>query len=126
MSYESATACLTEYEMLTMVLLLIMSCICQGELKPLSCTGGHFEPIKLPLVTLIDTLDTLVIMGEYADFKRAVEMIVEHFENFALDVNVSVFETTIRLLGGLLSGHLFAIDPSLKIYVSTMCNRNSR
>ena len=33
-------------------------------------------------------------------------------------MNVSVFETTIRILGGLLSAHLFAIDPSLNIYRS--------
>jgi hypothetical protein len=34
-----------------------------------------------------------------------------------MDVNVSVFETTIRILGGLLSAHLMAIDPKLAIYV---------
>lgn len=33
-----------------------------GELHPIECSGGPFEPIKLPAVTLIDTLDTLVIM----------------------------------------------------------------
>ena len=37
--------------------------------------------------------------------------------DFRLDVNVSVFETTIRVLGGLLSAHLMAIDPHLRIYV---------
>lgn len=31
-------------------------------------------------------------------------------------MNVSVFETTIRVLGGLLSAHLLATDPSLGIY----------
>ena len=37
--------------------------------------------------------------------------------DFNLDANVSVFETTIRVLGGLLSAHLMAIDPKLNIYV---------
>ena len=35
----------------------------QAELLPISCTGGKFDLIKIPLVTLIDTLDTLVILG---------------------------------------------------------------
>jgi len=36
----------------------------QAELLPISCTGGKFDLIKIPLVTLIDTLDTLVILGK--------------------------------------------------------------
>lgn len=74
--------------------------------------------MKIPLVTLIDTLDTLVVMGNYSEFRRAVSIVSEHFmlHAFDLDVNVSVFETTIRVLGGLLSAHLMAIDPLLGIY----------
>jgi hypothetical protein len=82
--------------------------IYKGELKPLSCTGGQFDPIKVPLVTLIDTLDTLVIMGNFTEFRRAVELIRIDLPSFDLDVNVSVFEITIRMLGGLLAAHLFA------------------
>ena len=33
-----------------------------------------------------------------------------NLEDFDLDVNVSVFETTIRVLGGLLSAHIMIID----------------
>jgi mannosidase alpha-like ER degradation enhancer 2 len=73
--------------------------------------------IKLPLVTLIDSLDTLVLMGEYEEFRVAVGVLSAHIRSFDYDINVSVFETTIRILGGLLSAHLMAIDPSLKIYV---------
>jgi hypothetical protein len=87
-------------------------------LKPLSCSGGQFEPVKLPLVTLIDTLDTLVVMGEYEEFRTAVQLISLKLKSFDFDINVSVFETTIRLLGGLLSAHLMAVDPELSIYVS--------
>ena len=73
--------------------------------------------MKIPLVTLIDTLDTLVIMGNYTEFRRAVGIVRGHFtEAFDFDVNVSVFETTIRVLGGLLSAHLMAIDPKLGVY----------
>ena len=33
-----------------------------------------------------------------------------NLEDFDLDVNVSVFETTIRVLGGLLSAHIMITD----------------
>ena len=87
-------------------------------MKPLSCTGGAFELIKIPLVTLIDSLDTLVILGNFTEFKRAVKMINRELSSFDFDVNVSVFETTIRVLGGLISSHLMAVDYQLNIYVS--------
>lgn len=86
-------------------------------MKPISCTGQRFELIKIPLVTLIDTLDTLVILGNYSEFKRAVRLVSQEIPSFNFDTSVSVFETTIRILGGLLSAHLFAIDPLLNIYV---------
>ena len=53
-----------------------------------------------------------------AEFRRAVRLVSRDMPSFALDVNVSVFETTIRILGGLLSAHLMAVDPKLNIYVS--------
>lgn len=87
-----------------------------GELKPISCEGGNFDLIKIPMVTLIDTLDTLVVMGNHSEFRRGVSIILNQYSSFNLDVNVSVFETTIRILGGLLSAHLMAIDPVLDIY----------
>jgi mannosidase alpha-like ER degradation enhancer 2 len=99
--------CLLEYWLLLL----------QGELKPLTCQGGNFEPIKIPLVTLIDTLDTLVVLGDFVEFRNAVSKVSTHYRSFDLDVNVSVFETTIRILGGLLSAHLMAIDRNLGIYV---------
>lgn len=90
----------------------------ESELRPLTCDGAPLEPCKMPLVTLIDTLDTLVIMGNHTEFRRAVNVVWEyyHIEVFDMDVNVSVFETTIRILGGLLSAHLMAIDPKLNVY----------
>lgn len=94
----------------------------QGELRPLSCEGGNFDLVKLPAVTLIDALDALVVIGNHSEFRRAVDrLVIEVYpvsRGFDLDVNVSVFETTIRVLGGLLSAHLLALDPLLSIYVS--------
>lgn len=91
----------------------------EGDLNPLSCKGEPFDLIKIPLVTLIDSLDTLVIMGNHSEFRRAVSMVCSHYPSFDLDVNVSVFETTIRVLGGLLSAHLMAIDDSIGLYNSS-------
>jgi hypothetical protein len=90
----------------------------KADLKPISCRGGKFELIKIPMVTLIDSLDTLVVLGNFSEFKRAVRLIERDLVTFDIDVNISVFETTIRILGGLLSAHLMAIDPKIRIYVS--------
>lgn len=47
----------------------------QAELRPLSCGGGPFELVKIPLVTLVDTLDTLVVLGNFSEFRRAVHVV---------------------------------------------------
>ena len=69
-----------------------------GELRPISCTGGDFGLSKLPMVTLVGSLDTLAVMGNHSEFTRAVDLVGESF-SLNLDVNVSLFETNIRILG---------------------------
>lgn len=49
-------------------------------------------------LTLIDTLDTLVVLGDLEEFDHAVKLIVKDV-SFDNDVVVSVFETNIRVLG---------------------------
>uniref|UniRef100_A0A8R1DP77 alpha-1,2-Mannosidase n=1 Tax=Caenorhabditis japonica TaxID=281687 RepID=A0A8R1DP77_CAEJA len=75
------------------------------ELKPITCVGqdtwGSFS------LSLIDALDTLLVMGNTTEFKRAVAMVLEKVRDDA-NVNVSVFETNIRVVGGLLSAHMLA------------------
>lgn len=75
------------------------------ELRPLSCDGmdtwGSYS------LTLIDALDTLAIMGNYTEFNRVVDILLKK-QNFDIDNNVSVFETNIRIVGGLLSAHLLS------------------
>ena len=99
-----------------------------SELKPISCTPGTFDLVRLPALTLIDTLDTLVIMGNMTEFARATERLRDLDDSmkygvdkkgnsyrikdggiFAQNQNVSVFETNIRVLGGLLSAHQMAL-----------------
>ena len=59
-------------------------------------------------LTLIDALDTLVVMGNHSEFRRVAEMVVDNLHDFDIDVNTSVFEANIRVVGGLISAHLFS------------------
>ncbi len=53
-------------------------------------------------------LDTLAIMGNFTEFNRVYNLIAESRTDFDANINVSVFETNIRIVGGLLSAHLLA------------------
>jgi mannosidase alpha-like ER degradation enhancer 2 len=63
------------------------------ELKPISCKGmdtwGKFS------LSLIDALDTLAVMGNYSEFRRVAQLVLETAD-FNTNINVSVFETNIR------------------------------
>ena len=77
----------------------------RDELSPLSCRG--VDTLGGYALTLVDTLDTLVVMGEEEEFARAVRWVGANL-TFDLNSTVSVFETNIRVLGGLLAGHELA------------------
>ena len=59
------------------------------ELLPLSCTGRSFPLTAGSLLTLVDTLDTLIVLGNYSEFARAVELVSE-LSNYDVD-DVSLF-----------------------------------
>ena len=46
-------------------------------------------------LTLIDSLDMIIILGNRTEFERVVDLLVKNL-NFDKDINVSVFETNIR------------------------------
>jgi|tagenome__1003787_1003787.scaffolds.fasta_scaffold20964564_2 mannosyl-oligosaccharide alpha-1,2-mannosidase len=75
----------------------------KDQIKPLS---GGFESFPLKGhhlgLTLIEALDTLWVMELDAEFREGVEWIKANLD-FDVDGEVSVFETSIRLVGGLLS-----------------------
>ena len=75
------------------------------EVRPLSKTGvnnnGHVG------MTLVDSLDTLLLMNMTAEYARAVEWIAKEFKLDSRD-EVSVFEYSVHLLGGLLSAYEMA------------------
>lgn len=58
-------------------------------------------------LTLIDALDTLLVMGNVTEFQNAYHRILAN-PSFNIDINTSVFEANIRVVGGLLSGHLLS------------------
>ncbi|XP_045132325.1 ER degradation-enhancing alpha-mannosidase-like protein 1 isoform X3 [Portunus trituberculatus] len=62
-------------------------------------------------LTLIDTLDTLAILGDVEEFRHAVQLVIDNV-NFDKNSTVQVFEANIRLLGALLSAHLLIEDKS--------------
>lgn len=72
------------------------------ELQPQSRAGvNDFGGLG---ATIIDSLDTLYIMGLDEQFQRAKSWITDSLD-FNKKVEASVFETTIRVLGGLLSAY---------------------
>merc|ERR1719259_271977 len=59
---------------------------------------------------LVDALGTLAVVGDAAEFRRAVRRVIEDV-SFDVNTTVQVFEANIRGLGGLLSAHLLIEDP---------------
>jgi mannosidase alpha-like ER degradation enhancer 2 len=81
------------------------------DLKPLSKTYKDWYGQTL-LMTPVDALDTLVLMG----FKREADTTRKYITqnlSFDKDVYVQNFEITIRLLGGLLSSYQLTRDKKL-------------
>ncbi|XP_061065734.1 short transient receptor potential channel 4-associated protein isoform X2 [Eubalaena glacialis] len=89
------------------------------ELRPLTCDGhdtwGSFS------LTLIDALDTLLILGNVSEFQRVVEVLQDNVD-FDIDVNASVFETNIRVVGGLLSAHLLSKRAGVEVEAGWPCS----
>ncbi|XP_063067097.1 endoplasmic reticulum mannosyl-oligosaccharide 1,2-alpha-mannosidase [Engraulis encrasicolus] len=71
------------------------------ELKPLSKSYGEWFGLGL---TLIDALDTMWILGLKEEFEEARVWVKEEL-SFDRNVDVNLFESTIRILGGLLSAY---------------------
>jgi len=81
------------------------------ELKPLSKSYRDWYGTSL-LMTPVDALDTMVLMGLSEQAKEDRELIDKQL-SFDKDIYVKNFEITIRLLGGLLSSHQLTGDKQL-------------
>jgi hypothetical protein len=87
------------------------------EVLPLSCAprrhdqrwrGTLDDVLGGYMLTLVDSLDSLLVMGERERFKDALKLM--ETLTFDRDISVSVFEANIRVLGGLLSAHQLAVN----------------
>lgn len=91
------------------------------ELKPVSKTPRDWHAQTL-LITPVDSLDTLLLLGLKEEADRAHALIVEQL-SFDHDIEVKNFEITIRVLGGLLSGYQMTGDAKLLRLAEDLGNR---
>ena len=90
----------------------------KDELKPISRSSNDWFNLGL---TLVDSLDTMWLMGLEEDFHEATEWVRLEMK-IAQDKDVNLFETTIRVLGGLLStyhltGDTLFLDKAVSVLV---------
>ncbi|KAH8906280.1 glycosyl hydrolase [Coniochaeta sp. PMI_546] len=83
------------------------------ELLPLS--GGFKDPFGGWAATLVDSLDTLWIMGLKDEFyaAAAAAVAIDFGNTTGGTTSINLFETTIRHLGGLLSAYDLSGEPAL-------------
>ena len=78
------------------------------DLKPLSKTHHDWYPQPL-LMTPVDSLDTMIIMGLDEEAATTRAYILDNL-SFDKDIDVQNFEITIRLLGGLITNYQLTND----------------
>ncbi|KAF1751601.1 hypothetical protein GCK72_018155 [Caenorhabditis remanei] len=84
-----------------------------NELKPVAKTPNSqniFGGSQMP-ATIVDAADTLYIMDLKEQYKEARDYIEKNFSMAKSTSTLSVFETTIRFLGGLLSLYALTQEP---------------
>ncbi|EJS43372.1 mnl1p [Saccharomyces arboricola H-6] len=100
------------------------------EVRPISCVPKkrNFEDPNDRVtndilgnftITLIDSLTTIAVLQDKPRFLEAVRLVERTFPKgeFDVDSTVQVFETTIRVIGSLLSSHLYSTDPTKAVYL---------
>ncbi|MFE0626239.1 glycoside hydrolase family 47 protein [Streptomyces sp. NPDC058864] len=85
----------------------------RDELRPLAGAGSDFFiPGSTLGLTIVEALDTLYLMELDEELEAGVQWVRDDLV-LGQDASVQVFETIIRLVGGLLSGHLATKDTVL-------------
>ncbi|XP_024972304.1 alpha-mannosidase I MNS5 isoform X2 [Cynara cardunculus var. scolymus] len=105
------------------------------ELKPMTKTFtdslselGNLKLENLPqgyngsALTLVESLSSLVILGNNTEFEKAVIWLSENL-SFDVDARINLFECNIRLLGGLVSAHILATDSTNRLIQGTYNNQ---
>ncbi|EOQ99771.1 Mannosyl-oligosaccharide 1,2-alpha-mannosidase MNS3 [Wallemia ichthyophaga EXF-994] len=80
------------------------------EYHPISQSGSNLSNSAGIGYTIIDSLDTIQLMGLTDEYARARNWI-ENELSFDVDDKFNTFETTIRVLGGLLSSYYLSSNP---------------
>lgn len=95
----------------------------KDEIKPVSggyssfpLTNGHLG------LSIVEALDTLWVMGLDRQFRDGLDW-VKNTLSFDVNGEVSVFETSIRLIGGLLSAHHASPDPVVLAKAKDLADR---
>ena len=91
------------------------------DLRPLTKTYHDWYAQPL-LMTPVDALDTMILMGLKDEAAITKEYIVKNL-SFDKDISVQNFEITIRLLGGLLSSYQLTGDKRLLNLAEDLGNR---
>jgi mannosyl-oligosaccharide alpha-1,2-mannosidase len=101
-------------------------CFGADQIKPVS--GGSeafFFPKGPPMgLSIVEALDTLYLMGLDREVEDGVRWIADNL-HFDIDDEVQVFETGIRMVGGLLSGRCGTRDKKLLTLAKDLADRLS-
>ncbi|KAI0694435.1 glycoside hydrolase [Cytidiella melzeri] len=79
------------------------------EYHPISRHGSNLTEAGGIGYTVVDSIDTMLILGLEDEYQRARKWVEEKLD-FDKDGNFNTFETTIRVLGGLLSAYHLSED----------------
>ncbi|KAJ0986704.1 hypothetical protein J5N97_005060 [Dioscorea zingiberensis] len=80
------------------------------------------ENYKGSALTLIESLSSLLVMGNKSEFERGVLWLSENL-TFDIDARINLFECNIRVLGGLVSAHILATDSKSRLAPGTYKNQ---
>jgi mannosyl-oligosaccharide alpha-1,2-mannosidase len=101
-------------------------CFGQDQIKPVSGTAEpFFFPNGPPMgLSIIEALDTLYVMGLDTEVEQGVRWVADNL-HFDIDGEVQVFETGIRMVGGLLSAWCATHDKKLLALAKDLTDRLS-
>lgn len=96
----------------------------RDQIKPVSGGSESFFLKDGPslALTAVEALDTLYVMGLDAELEQDVRWVVDHL-GFDLHGEVQVFEISIRMVGGLLSGYLATREKRLLALARDLADR---
>jgi mannosyl-oligosaccharide alpha-1,2-mannosidase len=101
-------------------------CFGQDQIKPVSGGADAFFFLPGPPMglTIVEALDTLYVMGLDAEVAQGVRWVVDNLQ-FDIGGEVQVFETGIRLVGGLLSAWCATREKKLLALAKDLTDRLS-